>query len=93
VLLGQSGSLDEALELAGTAVSLLPNSIEGWLNKGNLEARNAQPEAAIGSYLRATEVAPSDARAWYNLGNILARERHGTESISTLEIAHKLAPT
>ena len=92
VLLGQSGNVVEALQLAGTAVSLLPNSIEGWLNKGNLEARNGQAGEALGSYLRATEVAPSDARAWYNLGNILALERHGAESISALEIAHKLAP-
>ncbi len=93
ILLGQSGNVEEALQLAATAVSLLPNSIEGWLNKGNLEARNGQAGEAIGSYLRATEVAPSDARAWYNLGNILALERHGAESISALEIAHKLTPT
>ncbi|MEQ9445137.1 MAG: tetratricopeptide repeat protein [Rhodospirillaceae bacterium] len=93
VLLGQSGKLHEALELAGTAVSLLHDSVEAWLNKGNLEARIGKSKDAIRSYLSATKVAPSDARAWYNLGNILALERCGTDSISTLEIAHKLAPT
>ncbi len=92
VLYQRTGQWEHAFAMAQRVSMLAPDFAEGWLNIGNIEARQGQKDVALKSYRRATDLAPDNALAWYNMGNILAQIGYRSESIDALERARGLAP-
>lgn len=92
VLLGLIGEMTGALTHAKQAVIYGPNTLEAWLNLGNLEAHSKNHKAAIQAFERVTQIGPDDSRGWFNLGNVLAQSSAWDKSIEALEQADQISP-
>lgn len=92
VLLGLSGEMKSALTHAKQSVIYGPNTLEAWLNLGNLEAHSKNHQAATHAFDRVTQIGPNDPRGWFNLGNILAQNGAWGRSIEALEQARQITP-
>lgn len=53
-----------------TAISLRPNSVEAWYNKGMYYQEHGQDSAALECYRQIMRIDPLNALAWYNSGYV-----------------------
>lgn len=53
-----------------TAISLRPNSVEAWYNKGMYHQENGQDSLALECYRQIMQIDPRNALAWYNSGYV-----------------------
>ncbi len=81
-LAGAQGEIEQALALE-------PRLASAWYNRGQLEQRRGQTDAAIAAYRRATELRPGFASAEHNLavllfhtGQLAAAEAHYRNAVT-----------
>ncbi len=67
-ILGQAGSLPEAMACHIKALELNPNLVEAYTNRAFVLVRQQKLDAAIADYQRALALRPDDADARFNLG-------------------------
>ncbi|KIL99047.1 TPR domain protein putative component of TonB system [Paramagnetospirillum magnetotacticum MS-1] len=63
------GRTDEALDLHGRALALVPGLAEGWCNRGDLFSDLGRWNEAQADFARAAKLSPQLLPAWFNLGN------------------------
>jgi len=71
VVYNAMGRKEESLASYDRAVSLKPDYIDAWFNRGNVLQGLTRLEAAIGSYDKAIDLKPDYVEAWTNRGNAL----------------------
>jgi tetratricopeptide (TPR) repeat protein len=81
----------KAIEEFTLALSADPNDAYALLDRGMLEFRQGDLDAAGKDFLRSTQVAPTPL-TWYTLGVILEAERNPTAAIHAYESALQLDP-
>jgi predicted O-linked N-acetylglucosamine transferase (SPINDLY family) len=92
VTLHELERFDEAIAHYDKALSLKPDYVEGWSNKGNALKELKRFDEAIAHYDRALSLKPDYAEAWINKGVTLNVLKHFDEAIVHYEKALSLKP-
>jgi len=69
-----AGSYNSALELAKESIKLNPNYAKFYLLKGDVYYKLSNPEQALDSYMRATQLRSSSVEAYLRIANIYELE-------------------
>ncbi len=90
----QEQHYEAALPLYRRLTERVPGDALVWFRLGNVQARLAQPDAAIQSYRRALLLNPKLGKAWYNMGLVQLREAAATytEMAANIEPVDPLQP-
>ncbi len=73
ITLARNGDVRGAMELAGRACELAPESVQARLFAGELHMRIQRLDTALSYYREAAELAPADPRIRLNIGIVLKR--------------------
>ncbi|HHJ13254.1 MAG TPA: tetratricopeptide repeat protein [Gammaproteobacteria bacterium] len=90
----QEQHYEAALPLYLELTERVPRDALAWFRLGNVQARLAQPDAAVQSYRHALLLNPKLGKAWYNMGLVQLREAAATytEMAAHIEPVDPLQP-
>jgi predicted O-linked N-acetylglucosamine transferase (SPINDLY family) len=92
LIAGQYGNDDQAIDLIGRAIRLMPGLANAHSNLGNSLMRKGQLDEAVASYRRAIALKPDYFAAYCNLAAALKNQGHLDESIAAANRAIQLNP-
>jgi predicted O-linked N-acetylglucosamine transferase (SPINDLY family) len=92
LIVGQHGNDDQAIDLIGRAIRLMPGFANAHSNLGNSLMRKGRLDEAVASYRRAIALKPDYFAAYCNLAAALKNQGHLDESIAAANRAIQLNP-
>jgi protein O-GlcNAc transferase len=91
-VLGEIGSLDEALRCAQRAIAVDPNYLEAYLTQAHILHRIGRSDEALESALQAVEGDPTYAEAWLFLAGVAGQLQRWADAESWAERTLSLEP-
>lgn len=84
---------EEALQMLDRAISYYPEDYQVWYNRGNLQLQVFnQPDPALKSFTKATQINPNFSPAWLGQGLALSNLQRYSGSLVALNTAKELNP-
>jgi tetratricopeptide (TPR) repeat protein len=91
-LAGQTGRLDEAIDLISRAIAINSNQVVYHCNLSEMYRRSGKPEDAISAARRAIQVSPNFSKAYCNMGLALTLAGKFADAVPAFRRAIELSP-